>query len=181
MASAGLSSEGPKSLVQTLENNMLDEIKSSLEANARGATFACGGSVSFRSTAAIGKRALSADFQTSASEIDPIDIRFGENGKGMTLTLPSKDLGEKSLQELISACLPATFGVGGNEVFDEEYRKAGKLDRSAFATTFSPYEAGIVDVVAQLLLPQTSHDKHMRSIKASETFRYIVILSLTSR
>ncbi|EPE32057.1 hypothetical protein GLAREA_12139 [Glarea lozoyensis ATCC 20868] len=36
--------------------------------------------------------------------------------------------------ELLKACTPATFGLGGEDVLDEQYRKAGKLDREQFST-----------------------------------------------
>ena len=38
------------------------------------------------------------------------------------------------LQRLISRCLPATFGVGGQDVLDETYQKALKLDTLEFST-----------------------------------------------
>lgn len=40
-------------------------------------------------------------------------------------------------------------------MLDEEYRKAGKLDRSMFAVDFHPHDYAIVDVIAQTLLPGT--------------------------
>lgn len=36
----------------------------------------------------------------------------------------------------------------------------------AFATSFCPYEAGIVGIISQLLLPQLTQDEHTRSINA---------------
>jgi hypothetical protein len=101
----------------------------------------------------------------SFHKISPVQIRFGENGKGITLTLPGVGSSSKELQELLAVCQPATFGRGGEDVLEEDYRKAGKLDHSAFATNFCPYEAGIIDVVTQLLLPQTAQGDHTRSIK----------------
>ena len=50
-------------------------------------------------------------------------------------------------------CAPATFGVGGEEVLDETYRKAVKLDARQFPTSFNPYDVGIVDAISQVLLP----------------------------
>ncbi len=100
------------------------------------------------------------------AEIAPIQIRFGDSGKGTTVTLPCEG-SSHDLQQLIASCQPATFGRGGEEVLDDDYRKAGKLDTTAFVTTFCPYNAGIVDVVAQLLVPQTSQEKHVRSLKVS--------------
>jgi hypothetical protein len=40
-------------------------------------------------------------------------------------------------------------------MFDEFYRKATKMDRSAFSVDFCPYEVGIIDTIAQILLPNS--------------------------
>jgi hypothetical protein len=37
-----------------------------------------------------------------------------------------------SLEPLIASCQSATFGRNNEDVLDESYRKAGKLDRSQF-------------------------------------------------
>ena len=60
---------------------------------------------------------------------------------------------ENSLDELVQDCSPATFGCGGENVFDEKIRKAGMLDAAFFSTNFNPYDFGIVDAVARELLP----------------------------
>lgn len=60
---------------------------------------------------------------------------------------------KSSLDGLVAACAPATFGLGGEDVLDETYRKAGKLDRSQFAIDFHPHDYGIVDAISQILLP----------------------------
>lgn len=43
----------------------------------------------------------------------------------------------------------------GKDVLDETYRKASKLDATDLCTDFCPYEAGIIDIVTQTLLPPT--------------------------
>ena len=58
-------------------------------------------------------------------------------------------------KNLLHHCDPATFGVGGRDVLDEEYRKAAKLDPSDFSTNFHPHDCGIVDSIQQILLPST--------------------------
>lgn len=45
-----------------------------------------------------------------------------------------------SFHQLVKECEPATFGKGNKDVFDEEYRKAGKMDTENFCTNFTPYE-----------------------------------------
>lgn len=121
----------------------VEQIKTALEANARSATFACGGSIGSK----------------------PVQIRFGESGQGITLDLPSHDANSTEFDAFLKTSQPATFAHAGKEVLDEDYRKAGKLDRGSFATDFCPYESGIVDTIAQMLVPQTKHFKHARSVK----------------
>lgn len=57
------------------------------------------------------------------------------------------------MDALLQTCVPASFGMGGKDVLDETYRKAGKLDRSQFSVDFHPHDYGILDVIAQTLLP----------------------------
>jgi hypothetical protein len=67
--------------------------------------------------------------------------------------VPRTEGEEGGLEELLHACGPAAFGCNGKDVLDESYRKAAKLDRSQFAVDFHPHDYGIVDAVAQTLLP----------------------------
>ncbi|KAI1649021.1 uncharacterized protein F4817DRAFT_364087 [Daldinia loculata] len=73
----------------------------------------------------------------------------------------------ENLARLVADMNPATFGLGGKDVYDESYRKASKLDPSQFSLNFSPYECGIIDSVAQILLPdwKAGSSKH-RSVRA---------------
>lgn len=43
-------------------------------------------------------------------------------------------------------------------MYDETYRRATKLDTTEFCTDFNPYEHGIIDIIAQLLLPPVRTD-----------------------
>ena len=61
--------------------------------------------------------------------------------------------GQAGIVELLEACFPATFGKKGEEVLDESYRKAAKLDCDQFSTNFHPHDVGIVDAIAETLLP----------------------------
>jgi hypothetical protein len=56
------------------------------------------------------------------------------------------------LEALTQACEPATFGRANEDVLDETYRKAGKMDRSRFATQFDLAEARLLDVIRGELL-----------------------------
>ena len=56
---------------------------------------------------------------------------------------------ETQAQDLSRACSLATFGLNNQDVFDESYRKAGKLDVGKFSWPFSP--ASRSDFIVQLV------------------------------
>ncbi|KAI0334271.1 hypothetical protein GY45DRAFT_1359215 [Cubamyces sp. BRFM 1775] len=65
------------------------------------------------------------------------------------------DLTNASLEELrhlAETCDPASFGIQQKDVYDESYRKAGKLDKGNFAINISPDALGIVDAIRDELL-----------------------------
>ncbi|KIJ06084.1 hypothetical protein PAXINDRAFT_103518 [Paxillus involutus ATCC 200175] len=59
---------------------------------------------------------------------------------------------EAELEALTNACQPAMFGRNEEDVYDESYRKAWKMDESDFMTNFSPHKAGLVDAIRSELL-----------------------------
>lgn len=167
-----------KSLAKMAEAKILQNLTSSLETHARSATFACGGSISFKGAAAEAtgetiEYSIEQNSDTTnipkarSAAVDDVQVRFGDSGSGVTVNFNKDGPSLNGFEHLLKACQPASFGRAGEAVLDEKYRKAGKLDRSQFATTFCPYEAGIVDVVTQLLVPQYEHGKHRRSIKVT--------------
>jgi len=56
------------------------------------------------------------------------------------------------LEDLTKVCDAATFGLGGEDVLDETYRKAWKLDPSKFCTQFDVVRSGILSTVHDALL-----------------------------
>lgn len=177
-----------KSLAKMAEKKILKDLSFSLKKHARSSTFACGGSISFKgptvevaggttedstkkesSTTDVTKADTNPDTAVNTAVVDDVQVRFGVSGSGFTVNFNKEGPSSKDFEHLLKACQPASFGRAGEAILDEKYRKAGKLDRSQFATTFCPYEAGIVDVVTQLLVPQHKHGKHTRSIKVSAT------------
>ncbi|KAF8133299.1 hypothetical protein EV363DRAFT_1162239 [Boletus edulis] len=62
--------------------------------------------------------------------------------------------GVDDLEVLYRACKPAEFGRNGDNVFDESYRKAGKMDLISFATLLDPRSLGIHEQVSKALLTQ---------------------------
>ncbi|OAL43424.1 hypothetical protein IQ07DRAFT_579984 [Pyrenochaeta sp. DS3sAY3a] len=159
-----------RSLAQMVESKLLEDLSSCITAESVRATFACGDTLDcsgeLESRATVDSGTLPATHTKSRQALPPVDIRFGASGEGVTLSFPHHAADSAEFQRLLTACQPASFGRGTQEVLDEKYRKAGKLDRTSFATTFCPYEAGIVDVVGQLLLPQATQDENSRSIRA---------------
>ena len=73
---------------------------------------------------------------------------------------------QASLRQLIEDCQPASFGYKGENVIDDAYRKATKMDRSDFSSDFCPYELGIVDTIAQVLMPNAGKDIATKGVKA---------------
>ncbi|TVY47844.1 hypothetical protein LOCC1_G002936 [Lachnellula occidentalis] len=144
---------GAKSLLETAEDKVMQQLSKAIEGYNSTAAFSCGGTVpiDIRSTTRYG------DFTSAKTPITspPVTIRWDDQngnvtGKIQFPVLPGK---EAALEKLVKSCQPATFGFGGGNVLDEKIRKAGKLDVSEFSTSFNPYDYGVVDAVAQALLP----------------------------
>ncbi len=53
----------------------------------------------------------------------------------------------EQLQSLAEFCQPAKFGVNQQDVFDETYRKASKLDAEDFMIGYDPLRSGVLDIV----------------------------------
>ena len=56
------------------------------------------------------------------------------------------------LDQLAAACSQATFGRGNQEVHDESYRKALKMDPVDFAVQFNPTLSGLIRTIEENLL-----------------------------
>ena len=120
------------------------------------AAICCGGSIPI--VANDEKRFENLTVDDGPTTSPPVVLRWDlPSGKAIRkLTLPPifKDAAETvAIKELLKDCSPATFGKDGEEVLDKEYREALKLDNDQFSTNFSPHDVGIVDAIAQTLLP----------------------------
>jgi hypothetical protein len=142
---------GPQTLQDLASRGILDNLRSSLEGYQATANYCLGGSTPISSL----PQSASTDFTASKSPITapPFALRFDTPSSGGKVTFPSSDSSE--LERLLKACTPATFGSGGKDILDETYRKAGKLDRANFSVDFHPHDYGILDAIAQTLLPST--------------------------
>ncbi len=69
---------------------------------------------------------------------------------------------EADIEALIDACMPATFSRGSENVLDERYQKALKLDAGNFSWLFNPDSARFVAELARGLCPWDSLDRGIR-------------------
>ena len=132
---------------------LLRRLSRAVDGHAATATFACGGSLPLRNvpvnTIEPGKRSVCSPIKIrwDADLDNPASITFPSDGDIAKFNL--------ELKALLQKCQPATFGIGGQDVLDEGYRKASKLDTSSFSTNFHPHDCGIIDSIQQVLMPST--------------------------
>ncbi|TVY40821.1 hypothetical protein LOCC1_G004633 [Lachnellula occidentalis] len=128
--------------------------------NGYVSNYCCGGNVPITTDRII--RSATSAYQPIRAP--PVSLRWDhskEAGQARYIHFPldapvdghHTDNQDYMFQELLEACDPATFGLGGRDVLDEQYRKAGKLDTNRFSTSFHPHDYGIVDTISQTLLP----------------------------
>jgi hypothetical protein len=73
------------------------------------------------------------------------------------------DITPHELEQLTQACQPATFGVNKEEVMDETYRKAGKMDTDCFSTTLIPEHTDLIKIVRNYLLEGTDTSRQIKA------------------
>lgn len=66
------------------------------------------------------------------------------------------------LEQLAQACEPASFGVKGEDVLDETYQKARKLDPGLFSTPLVPEQTDLVKVIRGYLLEGTDSTRKLK-------------------
>jgi hypothetical protein len=66
------------------------------------------------------------------------------------------------LEQLAQACDPATFGLNKEDVMDETYRKAGKMDSDCFSTSLVPYDTDLIKIVRDYLLEGTDSTRKIK-------------------
>ncbi|CZR36058.1 uncharacterized protein FPRO_03682 [Fusarium proliferatum ET1] len=137
-------------------NGLLSAVSSALDKRAGKDIFAIGGSI--------------GDDDNSSSAGKSVTIRWDTKDQGHTRTLKlplgNDPVARDGFNTLLADCQPATFGVGSQEVLDEEYRKAGKMNTEDFCTNFNPYEHGIVDTINQVLAQASVTDARGLGVKA---------------
>ncbi|KAF8636132.1 hypothetical protein AX17_003764 [Amanita inopinata Kibby_2008] len=104
-----------------------------------------------------------APFCSGTFPVSPADFiiyyRKEDNARWLNLLNPSVD----SLKRLAEDCDPATFGVGHEDVYDESYRKAGKLGSNAFRPVFDPTNLGLLHILRESLLRGVESQRPIRA------------------
>ncbi|KAF3055167.1 putative 2og-fe oxygenase family protein [Daldinia childiae] len=159
---------------------LLQELRESMTMSRENFVFACGGSVPIgcqvdnsqqpaetTTTQSSTQEDKTTTTSSLSSPIPPshMTLRWDSPnqstlGLHCKLDFPIEPSTSGNLAQLVADMSPATFGLGGKDVYDESYRKALKLDPSHFALNFSPYDCGIIDSVAQILLPDWKMDSN---------------------
>lgn len=152
------------------ESPLFQELRETVAKETIDFAFACGGAIPIVPSL-LDKAENAASEKLRATSCLPIDLRWDSKedtilSSHTKITFPLESSTEKNLDRLIKDMTPATFGLGGEHVYDESYRKATKLEPARFSSTFNPYEVGIIDAIAQTLLPSLRHSKQTRSVKA---------------
>ncbi|TGO13033.1 hypothetical protein BTUL_0078g00420 [Botrytis tulipae] len=146
------------------EEELLHELVKAVDIS-ESANYCCGGSIP------IAAPEDSSSNQKEPTEGNPdltllisrqnFDQSFQQQVPPIVLRWDSKP--GNSMEALLQTCVPASFGLGGKNVLDETYRKAGKLDRSQFSIDFHPHDYGILDVITQTLLQDVSQTDFLRN------------------
>ena len=135
---------------------LLTSVLSALAERADKDVFAIGGKINIANP-------------TSASTIDKdsVVIRWDSSQGGkVVLPINGDAASERAFAQLLKDCEPATFGRGDQEVYDEMYRKARKMDEAKFCTNFSPSDYGVIDTVVQALVHNNHADGRYRGVRA---------------
>jgi len=69
----------------------------------------------------------------------------------------------EDLDILATACEPATFGRGNEDVHDESYRKAVKMDASNFSIQLDLAGSGLTGTIEDQLLQRGTDNKYIRA------------------
>ncbi|EXU94787.1 hypothetical protein X797_012131 [Metarhizium robertsii] len=96
----------------------------------------------------------------------------GHTNTGSRIDFPLDPGHEADLNRLLEHCEKATFGLGGQDVLDETYRKAVQMDPTKFCTNFDPYSVGVIDSIAQVLLPTAVESTTHRAIYSGQNGKF---------
>lgn len=87
---------------------------------------------------------------SSSSKVQ-LFFRQGSGELAGVVVFPVTD--EAAIQQLLSACSVASFGMGSKQVTDKSYRDAVKLEPDQFATSFQLCDTPILGEIQMLMVP----------------------------
>ena len=110
--------------------------------------FSCGGTLKIDSMQGVAK------FRGAVRPpiVPPVIIRWDNGAHGRKIQFPLNEDTMENLEMLLMECQPATYGFEGQDVLNESYRKAAKLDNNQFSTNFHPHDVGILDAISQIMV-----------------------------
>jgi hypothetical protein len=134
------------------EGVVLENLRLSVTGAKADASFCCGGSVTIKSFTA---NTVIVDSKPASP---PVILHWDQpNGGSGRMVFGDEKMSSAEFQahirDMRSSCQAATFGRQGQDVYDATYREALKLEPSQFTTNFHPHDYGILDDLAQILLP----------------------------
>lgn len=159
----------PNRSVTPVTQGLLEQLTNELNKQSQKTTFTCSGTIPIRVNRTTNADDHQHQYQGAASA--PVTIRWDPQAvdgpaSETKLTLPLEPTTKDNLDKLVRDMQPASFGFQGKDVLDETYRKALKMDTERFASTFNPYELGIIDTICQVLLPSVPGADIHRGVKA---------------
>ncbi|KAF6748371.1 hypothetical protein DFP72DRAFT_574982 [Ephemerocybe angulata] len=92
-----------------------------------------------------------------------VSLFYKKGSDAGCLNFEGEPVKDEDILKLIEVCEPATFGRGNEDVLDESYRKAWKLDVSQFASQFDVVTSGVLDTVQEQLLLYESSTKTLEA------------------
>ncbi|KAB5542402.1 hypothetical protein GE09DRAFT_1244641 [Coniochaeta sp. 2T2.1] len=150
-------SDDESTMAEVVQAKLVENLSTFLEKERGLAMFACGGviPIKYPDTPSEKDKSAPVEFPTAECASPPVSLRWdapdGMIPSGNTkLNFPLDGVTAQNLPHLLSAAAPASFGRGGEN----------------FSSTFNPYELGIIDTIAQLLLPSIIDSRAYRSVRA---------------
>jgi hypothetical protein len=131
---------------------MLDNLRSVLQSTEGAGNCCVGGRIPIGDGVGGGKFGAEED----RGVVVPITVRFDKSDGSVARVrfppLPMRN-NDSGLEDLLRACSPSSppSGFGGSR--REERDGAGSLNAKHFSTDFHPHNCGILDIIAQTLLP----------------------------
>lgn len=172
-------SSPPEPVRDSITEKLLYQLRDELNKQNEKTIFTCGGTIPIHPPTPGSAGRANRSSQGSGADAHsnrgmaslPVTVRWDPRrsdapASETKLVFPREPETQNNLEKLVRDMQPASFGYKGKDVYDETYRKALKMDTEKFATTFNPYELGIIDTISQVLLPNVPGADVHRGVRA---------------